>query len=456
MMLDYSFFLFLLFFSFTQPCNGLVLGLTHYKDSHEPMARPLRPFSTTDLSEPVRGYRDGYLFSLSLGTPPQLMQVYMDTGSDLTWVPCGNLSFECINCKDNRGDRVMGSFSPSLSSSCSRDVCDSHFCVTIHSSDDSYDPCAMTGCFLGSILRGMCSRPCPPFTYTYGDGIVLGTLTRDTLMVHGSDQSVTKDVPDFCFGCVASTYMEPIGIVGFGKGALSLPSQLGFLHKGFSHCFLSFKFSNKPNISTPLIIGDSAIASREEVQFTPMLKCPMYPSFYYVGLEAIFIGGEILEVPQILREINSQGNGGMLVDSGTTYTHLPQALFTKFLSVMGSKITHPRSVEHERKTGFGLCYQVPTAVTESLPSLSFRFVNNVTLTLPEENYFYAMAPSNGTYIVKCLLVQGMEDDSYGPAGVLGSFQQQNVEVVYDLSDERIGFHARDCALLAISHGLHKK
>ncbi|ERN14830.1 hypothetical protein AMTR_s00032p00114740 [Amborella trichopoda] len=300
----------------------------------------------------------------------------------------------------------------------------------------------MSGCSLGAMLRGMCFRPCPPFTYTYGDGIVLGTLTRDTLRVLGSDQSVTKDFPDFCFRCVGSTYMKPIGIVGFGKGALSLPSQLGFLQKGFSNCFMSFKFSNKPNISSPLIIENSAIASREELQFTPMLKCPMYPNFYYIGLEAIFIGGETLEVPQILREINSQGNRGMLVDSGTTYVHLPQALFAKFLSVKGSKIMHPRSVEHERRTGFDLCYQVRTTVIDNLPSLSFRFLNNVTINLPEENYFYAMAPSNGTYSVKCLLVQGIEDNSYGPAGVLGSFQQQNVEVMC----ERLGFHARDCAL----------
>lgn len=64
------------------------------------------------------------------------------------------------------------------------------------------------------------------------------------------------------------------------------------------------------------------------------------------------------------------------------------------------------------------------------------------------------APINAT-VVKCLLFQSMDDSEYGPAGVLGSFQQQNVEVVYDLEKQRIGFQPMDCASAASFHGLHK-
>ncbi|XP_022847714.1 probable aspartyl protease At4g16563 [Olea europaea var. sylvestris] len=415
------------------------------------------------MVEPLREVRDGYIITLNLGTPSQVIQVYMDTGSDLTWVPCGNLSFECLDCDDYRNNKLTASFSTSRSSTSSRDSCSSPFCIDIHSSDNSYDPCVIAGCSLSTLLRSTCYRPCPSFAYTYGDGVVSGTLTRDILRVHTSTPNATREIPKFSFGCVGSTYREPIGIAGFGKGSLSFPSQLGFLQKGFSHCFLPFKFANNPNISSPLVVGDLAISSKEYLQFTPMLKSPTYPNYYYIGLEAIIVGNATAptQVPLTLREFDSFGNGGMIIDSGTTYTHLPKTLYSQLLSVLQSAITFPRAEEVEERTGFDLCYRVPcptnNILADDLPSITFHFLNNVSLILPHGNNFYAMgAPSNSS-VVKCLLFRSMDesDNNYGPAGIFGSFQQQNVEVVYDLEKERIGFQTTDCALAAASQGLHK-
>ncbi|CAA2991551.1 probable aspartyl protease At4g16563 [Olea europaea subsp. europaea] len=415
------------------------------------------------MVEPLREVRDGYIITLNLGTPSQVIQVYMDTGSDLTWVPCGNLSFECLDCDDYRNNKLTASFATSRSSTSLRDSCSSPFCLDIHSSDNSYDPCVIAGCSLSTLLRSTCYRPCPSFAYTYGDGVVSGTLTRDILRVHTSTPNATREIPKFSFGCVGSTYREPIGIAGFGKGSLSFPSQLGFLQKGFSHCFLPFKFANNPNISSPLVVGDLAISSKEYLQFTPMLKSPTYPNYYYIGLEAIIVGNATAptQVPLTLREFDSFGNGGMIIDSGTTYTHLPKTLFSQLLSVLQSAITFPRAEEVEERTGFDLCYRVPcptnNILADDLPSITFHFLNNVSLILPHGNNFYAMgAPSNSS-VVKCLLFRSMDesDNNYGPAGIFGNFQQQNVEVVYDLEKERIGFRTTDCALAAASQGLHK-
>lgn len=153
----------------------------------------------------------------------------------------------------------------------------------------------------------------------------------------------------------------------------------------------------------------------------------------------------------------------MLIDSGTTYTHLPEPLYSQLLSVLQSLVPYPRAKDVEARTGFDLCYITPcpnSSLTDNidvlLPTITFHFLNNVSLDLPQGNYFYAMgAPSNSS-VVKCLLFQSMDGgDSYGPAGVFGSFQQQNVEVVYDLQKERIGFQTVDCASAAASQGLHK-
>ncbi|KAJ4981820.1 hypothetical protein NE237_032657 [Protea cynaroides] len=446
--------------------SSLVLGLTHSRASLPIPAASgssiSKPLEMLDLQEPLREVRDGYLISLNLGAPQQVIQVYMDTGSDLTWVPCGILTFDCMDCDDYRSYRAMSTFSPFQSSSALRDLCTSPICINVHSSDNPYDPCTVAGCSLSTLLKGTCRRPCPSFSYTYGaGGVVIGSLTKDTLRVHGSSPNVFRDVQNFVFGCVGVTYREPIGIAGFGRGVLSLLSQLGLLQKGFSYCFLAFKFANNPNISSPLVIGNLAISSKEDFQFTPMLRSPMYPNFYYIGLEAITVGNmSAIDVPSSLRDFDSEGNGGLLIDSGTTYTHLPEPLYSQLISVLQSLITLSRSTEHETRTGFDLCYKVPclsnkTALDDLLPSMSFHFLNNVTLVLPKESYFYAMgAPSNST-VVKCFLFQIMDDGDYGPAGVFGSFQQQNVEVVYDLEKERIGFQPMDCASSAATQGLHQ-
>ncbi|KAG8635599.1 probable aspartyl protease At4g16563 [Manihot esculenta] len=452
------------------PSTALVLGLRHSSASlpipNASANSRNRQTQISDMMEPLREVRDGYLISLNIGTPPQVIQVYMDTGSDLTWVPCGNLSFDCVDCDDYKNSKLMGIFSSSYSSSSYRESCASPYCTDIHSSDNYFDPCTVAGCSLTTLLKSTCSRPCPSFAYTYGaGGVVTGTLTKDTLRVHGSGSSVTRDIPNFCFGCVGSTYHEPIGIAGFGRGALSLPSQLGLLQKGFSHCFLAFKYANNPNISSPLVIGDMALSSIDKMQFTPMLKSPMYPNYYYIGLEAVTVSNmSATQVPLSLREFDSQGNGGMLIDSGTTYTHLPEPFYSQLLSILESMINYPRAKDVEMRAGFDLCYKVPcphnnNSLTDDdniFPSITFHFLNNVSVVLPRGNHFYAMsAPSNST-VVKCLLFQSMDDGDYGPAGVFGSFQQQNLEVVYDLENQRIGFQLMDCASAATNQGLHKK
>ncbi|WCJ28463.1 Eukaryotic aspartyl protease family protein [Euphorbia peplus] len=453
------------------PKNRLILSLTHSSTSlphPKHSSTNLRLTKPTQLDqamvEPVREVRDGYLISLNIGTPPQIIQVYMDTGSDLTWVPCGNVSFDCLNCDEYKNSKLSPAFSPSSSSTSYRDSCSSPFCVEIHSSDNPFDACTVSGCSLSTIVKGNCPRPCPSFAYTYGGfGVVIGTLNRDSIRVHES--TGFRDISKFVFGCVGSTYHEPIGIAGFGRGKLSFPSQLGFVKKGFSHCFLPFKYSNNPNFSSPLIIGDVSFSSKDEnfMQFTPMLKSHIYPNYYYIGLESITLISDdynnnnlsviTTQVQSNLREFDSFGNGGMLIDSGTTYTHLPEPLYSELLSSLKSCIDYPRAFDVETRSGFDLCYKVPCKNSSKgleLPSIKFLFLNNVSVVLPQENHFYVMSAPSNSSVVKCLLFQSMEDGDFGPAGVFGSFQQQNLKVVYDLENERIGFQAMDCALDASS------
>ncbi|WVZ99199.1 hypothetical protein U9M48_044531 [Paspalum notatum var. saurae] len=453
--------------------SSLVLGLSHVRSLYTPSMTILNStnnYDFLDIIEPVTAYTDGYLLSLNLGAPPQVLQVYLDTGSDLTWVPCGSTSYQCIDCGDEH--KPTPTFLPSQSSSSTTDLCGSRFCVDVHSSDNRFDPCAAAGCAIPAFTGGLCSRPCPPFSYTYGGGaLVLGSLARDSVTLHGSIHDGggggstapaprPVDFPGFCFGCVGSSVREPIGIAGFGRGTLSLPSQLGFLGKGFSHCFLGFRYARNPNVSSPLVMGDlalSAAAADGGFLFTPMLRSATYPNFYYVGLEGVGVGnGTAAAAPPSLSGVDAEGNGGVLVDTGTTYTHLPDPFYASVLEALGSAAPYERARDVEARTGFGLCLRVPCArapcADDQLPPVSLRLRGGATLTLPKQSTYYAVTAPRDSVVVKCLLFQRMDDAgggggaSGGPAAVLGSFQMQNVEVVYDLVAGRVGFRPRDCAL----------
>lgn len=411
-----------------------------------------------NVSESLGIYRDGYVISLRLGSPPQVFQVYMDTGSDLVWVPCLD-SFDCIGCEGYYKDNIrIHTFNPCASRSNKLEPCDSPLCLDIHTSQDSYDTCTMAGCSLRSLLKGTCPLSCPSFSYVYGDGIVTAGLMRDHIVFKGT--SPIEKFSKFSFGCAGSSYNEPIGIGGFGKGVLSFPSQLGsaLSYRGFSYCLRSYHFERYiSNVSSPLVLGASAIPSGDGlvIQYTPMLSNPMYPNFYYIGLLGISIDNIQLELPLNLREFDSNGNGGMIIDSGTTYTHFSGTLYKEFLSILEAIIPYPRSRLYEKRTSFDLCYLVPVSQKyQGFPAINYYFKNNVTLILPCENHFYAFsaAPGNGdaAFEVHCLMLQSSDDvDYYGPAAILGSFQQQNFQVVYDMEKSRIGFEAKDCA--AYSH-----
>ena len=453
-----------------QTPNSLVLGLSHVRSLYTPSMTLLNStnYDFLDIIEPVTAYTDGYLLSLNLGTPPQVFQVYLDTGSDLTWVPCGTTSYQCMECgNDHSSSKPSPMFLPSQSSSNTMDLCGSRFCVNVHSSDNRFDPCAAAGCDIPAFTGGLCPRPCPPFSYTYGGGaLVLGSLARDSVTLHGSMHGIDPlspvEFPGFSFGCVGSSIREPIGIAGFGKGKLSLPSQLGFLGKGFSHCFLGFRFARNPNVTSPLVMGDLALpAATDGFLFTPMLRSVTYPNFYYIGLEGVSLLGDggsaaaaMAAAPPSLSGVDPEGNGGVLVDTGTTYTHLPDPFYASLLSSLGTAAPYERSRDLEARTGFDLCFRVPCArapctAEDRLPAITLHLGGGARLTLPKLSSYYPVTAVRDSVVVKCLLFQRMDGGGGGgPGAVLGSFQMQNVEVVYDLVTGRVGFLPRDCALRA--------
>ncbi|KAG6769276.1 hypothetical protein POTOM_024896 [Populus tomentosa] len=178
------------------------------------------------------------------------------------------------------------------------------------------------------------------FYYAYGDGSLIARLYRDSIRLPLSNQT-NLIFNNFTFGCAHTTLTEPIGVAGFGRGVLSLPAQLATLSpqlgNQFSYCLMSHSFdSDGVRRPSPLILGrydhdekERRVngVNRPSFVYTSMLDNPKHPYFYCVGLEGISIGRKNIPAPDFLRKVDREGSGGVVVDSGTTFTILPASLY---------------------------------------------------------------------------------------------------------------------------------
>ncbi|KAG9452330.1 hypothetical protein H6P81_005234 [Aristolochia fimbriata] len=417
-----------------------------------------------EISLPLASGTD-YTLSLPLGPhQSQSVTLYMDTGSDLVWLPCH--PFECILCEGRPKPTPYNlSSSPAI-------PCHSHFCSAAHSNLPPSDLCAMAKCSLDNIETDGCSSSrCPPFYYAYGDGSLVANLHRESLLIPTSNPSSPYiRLSNFTFGCAHTALAEPIGVAGFGRGILSLPAQLSAFspHLGsrFSYCLIAHSFdSSRLHRPSPLILGRSEganVEGEEQFVYTPMLHNPKHPYFYSVGLEAVSVGGRIIPAPENMKTVNRRGDGGVVVDSGTTFTMLPQGMYAAVLEQFDRKMRgkYERASETEAELGLGRCYFYGGSGSGSgseekvaAPGVVLHFGGNASVALPRRNYFMGVLTESAgrKRRVGCVMVMNGGDDAEagggGPAATLGNFQQQGFEVVYDLKQRRVGFARRRCASL---------
>ncbi|XP_058203507.1 aspartic proteinase nepenthesin-1-like [Rhododendron vialii] len=340
-----------------------------------------------------------YLMNFSIGTPPMSYSGIMDTGSDLIWTQCQ----PCLKCAP-QPDPL---FDPKKSSSFSRVSCTSQFCRDLPDSD--CNP------FYGCV-----------YNYTYGSGLTLGFLGTETFTFE------KVKVPKVTFGCgLFNLGFGTEGLIGFGRGPLSLVSQLG--EPTFSYCLTSWNGS-KP--STLLIGSHASVNSSDgggEIKTTPLIQ---NPDFYYLSLEGITIGSTRLPVNKTTFALNADGSGGLIIDSGTTITQLAESAYTHVKEEFKYQVKLP-VVDALDSTGLDLCFQLPSDPSDrvEIPSLVFHFTH-ADLDLPTENY---MLP-NSSLGVTCLAMLGSGDTS----SIYGNIQQQNFLVVHDLYKETLSFMPTEC------------
>ncbi|KAL8145431.1 hypothetical protein AgCh_003554 [Apium graveolens] len=143
-----------------------------------------------------------YVARVKVGTPGQLMFMVLDISNDAAWIPCTG----CTQCTSTI-------FSPNGSSTYVPLDCSMPECIQVHGLS-----CPASG-------TGKCL-----FNKSYGgDSSFSATLSYDSIGL-GNDA-----IPNYAFGCineVSGKSVPPQGLLGLGRGPLSLLSQTGSLYSG--------------------------------------------------------------------------------------------------------------------------------------------------------------------------------------------------------------------------------
>ncbi|GAB4855749.1 hypothetical protein Ancab_024393 [Ancistrocladus abbreviatus] len=369
------------------------------------LAATMASSDTSNVQAPVSVGDGEFLMTLAIGTPPVSYSAIMDTGSDLTWTQCK----PCDRCFD----QPTPLFDPKKSSSYSKLSCSSDLCMQL----PAYE----------------CEDGCQ-YMYSYGDdSSTAGALATETF-TFGS-----VSVPNIGFGCgednEGSGFNQSAGLVGLGRGPLSLVSQLD--EPRFSYCLLPLGETSKTGV---LLMGSFAnnltnVKHHGAIKTTPLVQSLSEPSFYYATLKGISVGDTRLPIDQSTFTLNDDGSGGVIIDSGTTVTYLEESAYELLRDELVSQINLPEA--DDSTSGLDLCFKPPSSDASILvPNLIFHF-DGADLSLQSDNYLVGDANQN-----LCLAM----DSSFGMS-IFGNIQQQNFLVLYDLEKEKLSFIPTKCSEL---------
>ncbi|CAN6453234.1 unnamed protein product [Victoria cruziana] len=380
------------------------LRRTNTRQHHHPNPSTPLPRQATSLKMPLQGSQAEYLMMLAIGTPPTSIPAVIDTGSTLIWAMCYQ--------PPNRTDVRV--FDPQSSSSYSTVPCSNPICNNIHG---VLSRCKGADCNYLAMYADMsyCTGILGWETFT------LGSMTLNNVG----------------FGCSSGSngfQSYGAGVVGFNRASSSLISQLGsMVDHQFSYCLAGFNAANQ----SVLTFGPNShsTASNDVAVSTPLLVNPVYPEQYFVALLGISVAGKRLPVPDSIFQFRSDGSGGVIVDSGSTFTGLVQELYSLLKEAFVKETGKPslNSTYLELDTCF---HGLPHSI--SIPTLTFHF-EGVDLCLPFDNYI-VIDPKDQ---LSCLAILPSPVDM----NIIGATTQQNFLVHFDLGKDMISFTPAQCTTL---------
>ncbi|CAL5092940.1 unnamed protein product [Urochloa decumbens] len=404
---------------------GLRLELTHVdanRTVEERMRRAMartrqhRLASTDAVAAPIHWMKTQYIAEYVIGDPPQRAEAIIDTGSNLVWTQCSGCSSSSTGCFDQN----LPYYDPSQSST--------GLAVS----------CGDAACSLGSETQCASDGETCAVSTSYGAGDIAGVLGTETF-TFGSSEKVTG----LDFGCILATALTrgsldgASGIIGLGRGGLSLVSQLG--ETKFSYCLT--RYDTDTVDQSHLFVGGSSAglspSSGAPVTSAPFLQNPdedPYSTFYYLPLTGVAVGDTTLDVPAsafALRQGSSGQWAGTIIDSGSPFTTLVDVAYQALRDELARQLSG--SLVQPPEDGLDLCVARGKVVP---PPLVLHFGSGGgDLMVPSENYWGPVDDAT------CMMVFRSPSEST----TIGNYMQQNMHLLYDLGNNVLSFQTADCS-----------
>ncbi|CAN1277608.1 Aspartyl protease family protein 2 [Linum perenne] len=213
--------------------------------------------------------------------------------------------------------------------------------------------------------------------------------------------------------------------------------------KRFSYCLVSHRF-DETSVSSDLVLDlDSNSNSKKK---NPDSSNSAFQTYYYLMLRQILVGGKRVKVPyQYLSPSKSDGNGGTIVDSGTTFSYMEGPIYEAVTAAIVKEMSnYTVAKDVQDLTGLRPCFDVSRQDKLTVPQLSFKFKGGAEMQLPVTNYFVLVGDGVICFTVVSDSVVG-KGARGGPSIILGNYQQRDYNIEYDLENERFGFKKQKCA-----------
>lgn len=371
--------------------------------------------STGTASAPVASGQTppSYVVRAGLGSPAQPMLLALDTSADATWAHCS----PCGTCP------ASSLFVPANSSSYAPLPCSSSMCPILQG-----QPCPDRDPFDSAAPLPSCA-----FSKPFADASFQAALASDWLHL-GKDS-----IPNYAFGCVGSvsgptSNLPKQGLLGLGRGPMALLSQVGNMYSGvFSYCLPSYK---SYYFSGSLRLG--AAGQPRSARYTPMLKNPHRSSLYYVNVTGLSVGRSPVKVPAGSFAFDPSTGAGTVVDSGTVITRWTAPVYAALREEFRRHVAAPSG--YTSLGAFDTCFNTDEVAAGGAPAVTIHMDGGVDLALPMEN---TLIHSSATPLA-CLAMAEAPQNVNSVVNVVANLQQQNLRVVFDVANSRVGFARESC------------
>lgn len=420
--------------SYSAHSQDLTIKLIHRDSPHSPLYNPFhtvsdrlnaaflrsisrsRRFSTkTDLQSGLIANGGEYFMSISIGTPPTKVLAIADTASDLTWIQCK----PCEHCYEQNGPI----FDKTHSSTYKTEPCDSKPCNALAKKEQGCDQ-----------SRNICK-----YRYGYADNSSTeGHIATETIYFDSSSGSPVP-FPGTVFGCGynnSGTFDRTgSGIIGLGRGPLSLVSQIGSsIGKKFSYCLSNTSYTT--NGTGVIKLGTNSIPSNPSkgsaVLTTPLIY-KTQNTYYYLNLEAITVGKTKIPYPGGGGYgLNEKTAGNIIIDSGTTFTFLESGFYNDFGAAVEASVTGAKRASDPQGM-LTHCFKAEDK-NIGLPEITMHFTG-ADVKLSPTNAFLKR-----TEEIVCLSMVPTTD-----VAVYGNLVQAEFLVGYDLEAKTLSFQRIDCS-----------